>query len=499
MAGFDRYLLSDHPRSHQHLLRIDVLKLVHKHALRTKFSTTVPVTDITNSKARCTIKISYDRTDLWGDKQRTILHCESRMAEINSFTHSLNAQTYPVSRINLKQPFIISREQLQILDRETFEIDWAKDYTITTELEWAGGNGAWPPINPVSLMQMDVDTFTHKFAPFRQLVLCASFDGLKGSIARSPVQIRDHPDRSTSLTDYLLELDTAWTTTTTKTLAANKHLDQDMTIVALAGGGRVDGLSALFSSQTTMVGQELHSAPDAPMGSPVTAFTTWDGSNGVGGGRHDGAINGAVNDAIDRVVHEEDDLAEGELTPSRSLRARANNMVYNLKKLSDKAHGTERTYRRRQQPDGWSKPISEGEDCRIFYNLPAEQLAVEGFCCCVCAARTQTMSQLRVHFLNHPYFVFDYQQRPGKNQNVVQITRVSDLPAPPLRPGAYQLGIATRPFDLDKYLSGDDSWVKSRLGPENDDEVELPLIRVPQVSAVWQHNRRVSSNDVIVN
>lgn len=440
----DGFLLPGDRDKVEKALRIEVLKIDHKDSSRVKFSGIfnglIPpqVKDVTDSTARCRISISCQRND-----ERVMLHVDSQICTIKTFKNPVGPSR--TSRIYLPQPFHVPQEKILIERDDDDVFGLAESYTVLVELESAGDPN-WPPLN-LAPPNDDEHVFYNRGAQSsRQWVLSASiaemFNRNRKAVALRLKKRKPQPD---VLTDYVLDVDVRWTSGLSSSRMA-RRLEKDV----------MPSITVIHPSEVL--------PPDPPVTNGVAIINDLDGHvngdlvNGDAGALANGHVNGDVLD-------DADEQAEGELTPSRSRRAR-HQINYNLKLLSDQAAGKER--RRRRKAAG--EKTDHADDCRITYLLPPEQFSVDDFSCCLCGAPHQSLSQLRAHLLGHEKYDFEFDLRPkgGYHVSVAHIHTSGSGAVSPLRSKVYQLGRPMRPFDLEKFLDGDDSWITSRLGPDND-------------------------------
>lgn len=441
MAGsgdLDGFLLPGDRDNAEKALRIEVLKIDHKDSSRVKyngiFNGLIPpqVRDVVDTKARCRISISCQRNG-----ERTVLHVDSQICTVKTFKNPVGPSC--TSRIYVPQPFHVPQDKI-LVERDDDDLFGLADaYTVLVELESAGDPN-WPPANLVPLSE-DEHIFHSNSGPPRDWVLTASisemFSRHRKAVALRLKKKRPYQDIPC---DYVLDVDVRWTSgISSKKMARRLEKDVLPTITVL---------------------NPDENGTDLPLATNGTVAIN--GTNGhVNGNLLDGSLGKLANGhVVYEVMDDVDEQAEGELTPSRSRRAR-HQINYNLKLLSDQAAGKERR-RRRKGGDKNEHP----DDCRITYLVPPEQVSVEDFLCVLCAAPHQSLSQLRVHLLGHDKYEFEFDMR-GKGGYQVSVAHKSSGVSSPIRSKVYQLGLPLAPFDLEKFVDGDDSWVTSRLGPDD--------------------------------
>ncbi|KAJ0125501.1 hypothetical protein J7T55_006850 [Diaporthe amygdali] len=437
----DSLLLPDEPGEIQRAIRIEVLKIAHKDLAHTRptavLNGNIPpaIKDAASIRARCKITITTPgRTP---GETRT-LYCDSQICTIKTFQNQ--AGLSQMARVYLPQPFHIPEEKIYVERDDDTVFDLADQYSISLELESAGDSN-WPPLNLVNASS-DEDVFLARSIS-RHWTLGADIPKIIDGGRRSGFLRLCKGAGQGIQTDFVLDIDVRATTALPERPLWNSR-------------ERVSPYVAALTDQQ-----------DEPL--PLT--------NGHINGTY---INGNLMNGHSGLI--EDDIeedAEGELTPSRSLRIRGNKN-YNLKDLSNRAQG-------RKSRNRLTKARSADAD-RILYHLPREagpvkEVLVWGFACCFCHASHQSLAQLRAHLPSHSQYRFEVNLASGKTGGPVDVSCIPISGGPLLRPTIYQLGKPTKAFDLDKYVEGDDSWVKSRLGPHNDDGPVVPTHKISQTRA----------------
>jgi len=437
--GLDGFLLPGDRDEVEKALRIEVLKIDHKDSSRVKYSGIfnglIPpqVKDVVDSRARCRVSISCHRNG-----ERTVLHVDSQICTIKTYKNPVGPCR--TSRIYLPQPFHVPQEKILIERDDDDLFGLADSYTVLVELESAGDPN-WPPANLIP-PSGDEHIFHNHSTPSRDWVLTASVAEMFNRNRKAvPLRLKKKRSYQDMPSDYALDVDVRWTSGLSSSRMA-RRLEKDVL------------------PTITVVNPDDDLLRDPPAVNGVATIHDLNGhTNGdLVNGDAGRLANGHV---VYEILDDADEQAEGELTPSRSRRAK-HQINYNLKLLSDQAAGKERR-RRRKGGDKSEHP----DDCRITYLLPPEQFSVEDFSCCLCGAAHQSLSQLRVHVQGHEKYDFDFELR-AKGGYQVSVAHNSSRPASPIRSKVYQLGRPLLPFDLEKFVDGDDSWVTSRLGPDND-------------------------------
>ncbi|KHN97813.1 Polycomb protein, VEFS-Box [Metarhizium album ARSEF 1941] len=402
------------------MLRIGLIKLLHKDSKKVKSlqGNTVPRDVLLTTKARCKVSM-FDMSS----HPPQVLYCQSQLCDLITFKNP--AGPYPIARVDLPQPFLIPRESILINRPDDGTFDLSDSYHLVIELEAADAT-RWPPLD-----EQDFGVPPQSLYPIRgttrHWVMSSRFDSVFGKL-RSPLSLSArHPsDQSSYPTNYLMSVDLRWRSG----LTALRPLEPGSMPCITAIDPDVDVLS------------------DNAMGHPGKCPT-----NGM---------NGHANGAS---PHDQDDEFAGDQTPSRSLRAREKNKIYNLKVLSDQAIGREKKQRGRDSN-------AEANEGRVQYVLPSDQpISLDYHCCITCGAYHESMDQLQLHLqTSHPSYVFELETTSHG-----PLFRVAALREPTLSPRkALQLGRPAKPFSLQTFISGDQNWATSRFGPDGDEVFKSP-------------------------
>ncbi|KAK0703176.1 hypothetical protein B0T26DRAFT_756743 [Lasiosphaeria miniovina] len=136
--------------------------------------------------------------------------------------------------------------------------------------------------------------------------------------------------------------------------------------------------------------------------------------------------------------------------------------------------------RQRRKRPRLDDEIDRPDEPSITYLLLPGQVHIEKLACLICGAETERISQLRAHCQSHSQFDFFFQRRDTRTKGElrVRVTPATDV-AQALGPRIYQLGPPVKLLDLRKYVEGDFSWVRSRLGLDNDEEIIEKLFPAP--------------------
>lgn len=379
------------PRS----LRINVLKLAHKESeRRVKKSRTFNNIDVPThpqdqaftTRASCKITI-LDNSPL-SAHMPPVVCCMTQDCTIKTFRSPF--ENGPVARVYLDKPFDIPENNLRVI-REDNTRGLAQNYRLDVEL-YAGDWGEWPPLE-VSIPE------EHNTQGTRRWVLLACLENLFERRRSAPGIFLHQYIRQTLLgTDFVADIDARWST----------------------------GL------------EDRQTAPDEEM---MPSITVADGDV-IPAVRHnyfpsfpEDALNG---DGPNGSVREMSEELDGETTPNRALRARVKTS-YNLKQLSDKAHG-----RKKKK----SRPHDDG---LVAYVFPDNHFALESYQCVACGKTHDSIKELRLHLVNwHPSWKYVLRTTNGIYQ--FHVTFNYELDSPP--PEEFQFMKPPNGFDIDELLRG---------------------------------------------
>lgn len=400
-------------------LRIEVLKLFHKDSkkIRTSLNGTAP-RDVLTTKANCRIKVS----DLSSGQPR-VLHCQSQICDLTTFKNPVGP--HRISRVHLPRPFFVPEESLQINRPDDGTFGLSDSYEVNVEFE-AASSGQWPPLN-------DSDFGVTSAVPgsqpdqARRWVMSSSFAQIYGKLKSTLALTHGHlPHQPCVETQYVMDVDLRWSAG----FHALRRLDK----------GSKPCITAIDPDADPLTGNHFPQ-PD-----------------------HN-EVNGINGHAGDESSHELDDELDGERTPSRSLRAREKNKIYNLKVLSDQARGRDQKGRGRG-----AISVNEG---RVTYLLPIDQpVCLDYHRCVSCGAYHQNLVQLQLHLQTyHPSFEYAFENTSQGPQFRVSHRKESASSSPSK---TFQLKQPVEPFNLQTLLDGDQSWVGSRLALHDDDILKTP-------------------------
>ena len=402
----DKLVASPRSSDARPTLRIEILRCHHRESKKVRHSFGAVVSPDATSKASCRITISAEESG-----HSRILHCERQPCNIVTFKNP--AGPHRVARVELPRPFYVPRDSISVnrLDDETWGL--ADAYRLSVELESADGD-VWPPLkgedlgNPLLLAQENTRT--------KHWVLSGSFNELFGRL-KSPLLLKNKLYEYDSIeTEFEMDIDLQWTT-------------GFMTLKRLENGAKP--CIAAFDAKETR----------------------------VNGHRGEEEVDEIMHD-IDGDGHEAENGINGDDTPSRSLRTRGGDKNYNLKALSDKAHGRKRRQRKSNH--------SDRDDGRVKYFLPPQQpLCLDGFRCVSCGVFHQSLKHLQLHLQNiHSDYDFEL-AATGQGPPQFHVTSQPDPPTTPCK--TMSLKPSVKPFDLGAYVSGDMTWLDSRLEEDSKD------------------------------
>ncbi|RDA92707.1 hypothetical protein CP533_1386 [Ophiocordyceps camponoti-saundersi (nom. inval.)] len=337
----DRLIASPEMPDSSSALRIEVLKITHKDSKKVRSLQTSAVPhDYVTTKARCRITI-FDVSS----GQPQVLHCQSKVCNLVTFKNPVGP--HRVARVDLPRPFFVPHESILIHRPDDGRFDLSDSYQLLVELEAVDGI-LWPPLDSHDFGLSPTLPDTPRGSTQQRWILSSRFDTVVGRLKHSLHLSAGFPrEQSLCETDYVMDVDLRWA-------AGFKALTQP----------DKDSKPCI-----TAIDPEFHACRLADFQSPRDAG---------------GHVNGETS------LEADDESALG-LTPSRSLRVREKEKVYNLKVLSDQAQGREK--RRRGNSNGLT--TMEG---RVQYLLPADQpVCLDYFRCVTCGAYHESMGELQLH------------------------------------------------------------------------------------------------------
>ena len=443
---YDGFPLFEDYGDTQRALRIEVLKITHKDAPRVKNGilngVIAPnVRDVVHVRARCKLTICG-----YKGGEAVVLHVDSQVCDMRVFKNP--AGSSPMARFSSIRPFHIPEDKIFLERDDDAVFGLANLYSVLLELESAG-DANWPPADLVPVS--DEDTFYNRGLPSRQWVLTANIADIFSNRNRKSVRLRvKKQPLSDVATNFLMDMDVRWG-------------------MPISSQGRMREHTKDILASISVIDPHAPAVPTTNGNTQPTAIVN--DMNGMHGVFRDFHVNGDEDATLighpnGSVVDPSEDLAEGELTPGRARRRARQDINYNVKQMWNNAVGRE-TRKRRKLGD----EHGQVDEHTITYLLPPEQVQTDKFACLLCGAENDRLSQLRAHYLSHPQYDFHFEYRPKAGGHCVTVKPSATGHGSPLRPKVYQLGLPVKPLDLDKYVNGDDSWVTSRLGPDNGREV----------------------------
>lgn len=409
------------PRS----LRINVLKLAHKESeRRVKKSRTLnnidgpaqPQEQAFTTRASCKITI-LDNSPLCAHMPPVVC-CMTQDCTIKTFRSTFEGG--PVARVYLDEPFDIPEKNLRVI-REDNTRGLAQNYRLDVEL-YAGDWGEWPPLE-VSIPA------EHNTQGTRRWVLLACLENLFERRRSAPGIFLHQYIRQTLLaTDFVADIDARWST----------------------------GL------------EDRRTTPDEEI---LPSITVADGDV-VPAVRHNGfaplledALNGDGPNGSAQDVSEE---LDGETTPNRALRTRVKTS-YNLKQLTDKAHGKAR---KKSRPHG---------DGLVVYVLPENQVVLDSYQCIACGKAHESIKELRLHLVNwHPAWKYVLRSTNGMYQ--FNVTFNYELDSQP--PEEFQFMKPANGLDIDELLTGRATMREEETPVQRPAQVVSAFVRGAVLAAV---------------
>ncbi|KEY64448.1 hypothetical protein S7711_05266 [Stachybotrys chartarum IBT 7711] len=491
-ADLDQLIASPRASDSRPTMRIDVSRIFHQDTKKIKlYNRSAPQDDDVKTKANCRITIS----DLTTSPPR-VLHCQSQLCDITTSQNPFGP--HRIARVHLPAPFFVPEESICVNRVDNDMFDFADAYALNIELE-AAGSGQWPPLE---MQDLGISSSTPRNpGSTRQWVLSCQFNSIFGKVkSRMNVTSGRSPQRETQPTQYLMDVDVRHTSgfqalkrletgskacitavdpdappyATTQFepgLINDTHaIDHETRAVSVPSGivelnGEVNGINGthdIDGADDVTVVNGIHDLSGSNGLSSADSTNSAHNVNGLHELKAVNGINGINGHLHDEAVHDHDEELEGDQTPSRALRAREKNKVYNLKVLSDQARGREKKRRAKDAP------IVEIEG-KITYLLPANQpVCLDYFRCVTCGVYHQTMQQLQLHLQTvHPSY--DYSLETTSQGPQFRVSgRAEPWSTTPTR--THNLGPAVQPFNLHTLLLGDNSWIATRLSSDHHDE-----------------------------
>lgn len=368
IPSIDDVLLPKDPHPSPRLLRVDILKIVHKDSeRRVKPSVSLsnldtppqPLTNLLTIRASCKITI-LDNSPLCKHAP-PVLYCNSQPCTIKTFKNPVGSS--PMARVYLEQPFFVPDQTLKIV-REDGSYDLADNYRLDVELTAADGK-EWPPLD------LTIPPERNSQGARRWVLLACLVDLFKRSRMSVDLYMHQYTRECILRTSYIVDIDARWSTGCEQRPATPEK--------------------GVMSSITVNVAD------------PNTGAINGTDANGVP--TPDTLVNGTSNSSVNGFVRDGSEDPEGDTTPNRALRTRGNR-VYNLKLLSDKAQGKSKGGRRRKRDDG-----------QITYVLPNDQFSLDSYRCVACGVAHQSLQILQFHLQSsHPEFSYELRTTKGSQQ-----------------------------------------------------------------------------------
>nr|CEG02427.1 unnamed protein product [Fusarium pseudograminearum CS3427] len=483
-------------RSH---LRVEIHKIFHKDSKKARPLQETPPTDaIIKTKGKCQITVS----DVSGGFTN-ILYRFSQSCDVLSYENPTGP--HRIIFIKPPKPFLVPEETIIVNRQDEASHDYSPSYKLDVELS-SLNDGSWPPLNGQELGLSATQPSPLTDVGKQTWVLHSEFDQVFAR-RKNPVRLTTgfHPQRPECPTDYVMDVDLRWTTGFRPIDETAKNcitaLDPDVEDIYTNGH-----LEPILDEQLNGI-SPVDTEDDANVLSDTSPVNGTNGINGIkdAGNAHDHDMNGVdgmdgIKDAVPEpeglngthdtngvngvnghehiseedmshdLSHDMDEELEGDQTPNRPLRKRANNKQYNLKVLTDQAHGKESKPR--------SKPgqITQVEG-RVTYLPPVNPpVHLDSWRCLNCGCSNECLDVLRAHLKDyHPNY--DYALEDASEGPLFRVTRISgpvDSPAKTL-----QLGRPTKSFNLEDYNRGDESWITSRFGPDHSEPDVLSPSKLP--------------------
>jgi hypothetical protein len=464
LTTVDHLVASPRVSDRRSTLRVEVLKIFHQDTKKAKsLQRTTPSSDVSITEANCRLTIS----DVSSGRAR-VLHCQSQICEVKTSPNPHGP--YSVSRIDLPTPFYVPEESVFINRPDDNEFDFSDSYVISVELEPAKGS-RWPPLE---LHDLGAGSSVSPASDSSRLcTLSCEAKQLFGRLKPPVILSQGHfPHASTHVTQYLMEIDAKWTSG----FQALKRLDK--------------GSKACITAVDPDAPEDLEETPEsepAPVAIdhalPVNGIVSPTSINGVNGihehneingtpvrngagvnGIHEtNGINGLDKHTSEEVTHDQEDEPEEGSTPSRALRTREKNKVYNLKVLSDQAQGREK--KRRARDAHLAAEIAEIEG-RVTYLLPPDQpVCLDYYRCVSCGVYHHSMAQLQSHLQTfHP--TYEYQFETTSNGPQFRVSRRQDTYTTPTK--VHQ---PVKAFNLQSFAPSDHVSTSGRVGSDSVEEL----------------------------
>lgn len=376
-------------------------------------------------------------------------------------------------KLILLEPFILSSEEFYVNRRKTnhfgeyeYEFDFGDKYYVQVTLEPVGSQKQWPPFEITASTDLNaIDDSSSDSSPVTELLVSGKVTQNDLCLVCSMPGLLD-PDRQIRSVDlkvsygsikqkvpYGLQIKMQWS-------LPNKFCDLPTRIPKIESPRGVTSTAAIAetipaSPLTRKVKGELLSAPNSPV--------------------------------------------------DRASRRRSNVPTYNLKTLSAQAQGKSPRARRNLRSKSVQASTEDSEGMTVTYGFGKadaaelgikQQTSVVGLMCPFCNRRLRRLEDLRLHLhTNHTNFKFALRRSNTSRAGFfVEAAKQGPRSNSAERVKTFQLGRPMTLFDLEKYLNGDESWVKAREGPQHNQWPEHLIDRYHESSlSSSPHDSRHSS------
>lgn len=519
--------LPEFPTDRNNGLRVQLFNIFHQETPRLRYAGALsPVHAVDAPPARLNARF---KVTIFSQKRGlpVVVHCS---AQIGSVQSNKGENGYGLAKLVL-EPFTVPLDQIATMRHDNDVFGLGDTYTLRIEIESTGSNDAWPPLDLLALADQSRHGSDYRPKKTNDCVMYAEASDFFGRPRmRVPVWLRESAQHNPVATKFVLDMDVRWTTGFLQRPRKNLNLGVMPTIVALHPDEPLPlpslDIRDVWPVKTPGSRPRAHkysADSDVVEVLPDQANNLLNGDmNGHGHG-HQNGVNGHVQSQINSqlsrelngqsnghvvsasIVSDDDDIGslaeddniENSLDgPNRSLRVRHNQKDYNVKAISNKAHhlnystskkrpGNAKAFPGLDRYAAYAAQQTANQNVKILYEYQSEKVTIDGFVCCLCMARCPDVYQLRAHFLVHLHYTFQYERRsvPRGASHIFRVTHNIDDSNASYQANkhqtttVYQLGRPTKALDLGLFLRGDESWIRSRYGPLNDDR----LVKVGQV------------------
>ncbi|RGP66456.1 hypothetical protein FLONG3_8893 [Fusarium longipes] len=478
-------------RSH---LRVEIHKIFHKDSKKVRpLQEAPPADDIIKSKGKCQITVSDESGGF-----TNILYRISQSCDILSYKNP--AGPHRIIFIKPPKPFLVPEETILVNRQDDASHDYSPSYKLDVELS-SLNDGAWPPLNAQELGLYPSQPSPLTDAGKQSWVLHSEFNQVFAR-RKNPVRLTTgfHPQRPECSTDYVMDVDLRWTTgfrpidkTAKNCITAvdpdaeeiytNGHLellsdDQSNGVSPVEAENRanvVSNTSEVNGTNGTNGIKDTNNSHDRDMNGVNSVKGAMPEPDGLNSTHDANGVSGheQINEDVSHdLLHDMDEELEGDQTPNRHLRKRANNKEYNLKRLTAQAHG------KGPKPRAKAGQVTQIEG-RVTYLPPVNTpVQLDSWRCLNCGCSNEGLDMLHAHLKDyHPSY--DYALEVTSEGPLFRVTRISGLVDSPMK--TLQIGNPTKPFNLEDYNRGDDSWISSRLGPDHNDPDVLSPSKPPTI------------------